>query len=150
MDFESLFPTLSTLRPSEQVVLIQLHRHKLNDESYASQGSLILWTGIKSTNTIKTAIKELIHRGFVKCLKPGRQNSPALYRLCLPGKDRSPGPAMPETSPLNSDNRLRLAAIKRAFSPATWQAVKRESKIAGITEDTYLIQKYFGPERIRG
>ncbi len=150
MDFESLFPILSSLRPSEQAVLIQLHRHKVNDNIYASQSHLSAWSGIKAKNTIKAAIRELIDRGLVKCLKPGRQNAPALYRLLNPGHAIPPSTSSKAQLPLTSDNLLRLAAIKKGLSPSTWQEIKRESKITGISEDDFLIKTYFGPERIHG
>jgi len=151
MDLDPMIPVLSNLRPSEQVVLIQLYLHKINNDTHASQNHLISWTGIKSPNTIKTAIKGLIQQGLVKCLKAGQQNAPALYRLCLdePSKPNPPE-LVPEVSPLSNDNRLRLAAIKKGFSPAKWQEVRREAQDAGITEDTYILQSYFGPARIHG
>ncbi len=151
MDLDPMIPVLSDLRPSEQVVLIQLYLHKVKDETYASQSHLISWTGIKSANTIKTAIKGLIQRGLVKCLKAGQQNAPALYRLCLEEPDKPMLPeAVHEVSPLNSDNRLRLAALKKGFSPAKWQEIRREAQASGITEDAFILQTCFGPERIRG
>lgn len=152
LDFESIFPILHGLKPSEQVVLLNLYRHRINTEVVASQSNLIAWTGIKSANTIKAAIKGLMTHNRVRLLKPGQQNSPAVYSL--PGPDDG----FPEqiklqkpsiTYVLNTDNRLRLAIIKKNLSTATWSDVKKESSAAGSTEDEYLIQRYFGPERLR-
>lgn len=150
MDLDPLFPLLSKLKPSEQVVFIHLFQHKTNDDVYASQKHLMAWTGIKSINTIKSALKGLGDQGFLTCLKAGRQNAPALYRLCLPGVEK--GKIIPEenTLQLSSENQLRFAAIKKGFSPASWQEIKREAKAVNMTEDRYIINKYFGPARLNG
>ena len=150
MEIESLFPILSNLKPSGQAVLIQLFQHKVNDDVYASQANLSAWTGIKAKNTIKAAISELIDRGYLKCLKPGRQSAPALYRLINPAQASPPSTRATGQVILTSDNRLRLAAVKQGLPPAAWQEIKRESKTAGISEDDYLIKTYFGPERLHG
>lgn len=151
MDLKPIYPLLCQLKPSDQVVFIHLFQHLTEEGVYASQKDLITWTGIKSINTIKTALNRLIKAGFVKCLKPGQPNAPAFYQLCLPGaKEKTE--RLPEQIALhfNSDNQLRLAAIKKGFSPATWEEMKREARGLGMTEDAYLIRQYFGPERVHG
>ncbi len=150
MDLDPLFPLLAKLKPSEQVVLIHLFQHKTNDDVYASQKHLMTWTGIKSINTIKSALKGLGDQGFVTCLKPGQQNAPALYRLCLPGTEKVETIPEENTLQLSRENQLRFAAIKKGFSPASWQEIQREAKAVELAEDTYIINKYFGPERLNG
>ncbi|TAJ96321.1 MAG: helix-turn-helix domain-containing protein, partial [Candidatus Manganitrophaceae bacterium] len=63
---DEISPLLSTLRPTAQSLLIQLLTHSVHDEVTVSQADLAAWSGIKSRNTIRSAIKELVDQGWVK------------------------------------------------------------------------------------
>jgi len=150
LDLDPFYPLLSKLKPSDQVVFIHLFQHKTNDAVYASQKNLMTWTGIKSINTIKTALNRLIQAGFVKCLKPGQQNAPALYALSLPEKEEVKPLFVQADLDFTNDNQLRLAALKRGFSPVIWEDIRRGACALKLTEDSFIIQKYFGPARLNG
>lgn len=151
MSLDKISPLLSILKPTTQSILVQLWARKINDEVTASHADLSAWTGIKSKNTVRSAIRELLDRGWVKMIKPGQEGSPSIYRLSLGGKSTHPSPPSSTLKTnLTPENHLLLAAIKRSLSPAAWNSVRREASLTGESEDTLIVRKYFGPERLNG
>jgi len=151
MDLAPLSPLLPALKPTEQIVLINLFGRAVDGEVSASQTLIADWTGIRSVNTIKAAIRKLSDRGFLQILKPGREEkSPAIFRLSLPTKAAAPLPPL-STQPidLTTDNRIRLAAVKKSLSPSDWHRIKNEARVSRQTEEQVILRKYFGPERLR-
>ena len=148
---EELSPTLSTLKPTTQSVLIQLCAHHVNDEVTASQTDLATWSGIKSRNTIRAAIRELLDCGLMKVIKAGQEGSISVFHLSVPGKRTSEfrTPVTP-TIKLSSENQVLLAAIKKSLSPAAWGLIRKEAALTGASEDDLIIKRYFGPERLNG
>lgn len=147
---EDLSPTLSILKPTTQSILIQLCVHQVNDEVTASHAELAAWSGIKSRNTIRSAIRELIDRDLLKIIKPGQEGSTSIFRLLVPGKDPESRPAATPIITLSPENQVLLAAIKKSLSPAVWQSIKKDAAFTGETEDHLILKKYFGPSRLNG
>lgn len=149
-------PTLLDLLPdlgsTTHTILLQLAAHAdPTGQVTAAQSDVSSWTGILSPNTVKKGIRELIDQGVIKVVHPSRERAPAIYQLCIAGKSAGASPVVSETTlPLNTDNQLRLAAIKKSLSPVTWNEIKRESEFAGQSVDFFLIRRYFGPGRIDG
>lgn len=151
MSLDAISPILSALKPTSQSILVQLWSHKVYDEVTASHADLSAWTGIKSKNTIRSAIRELLDRGWVKVVKPGQEGSPSIYRLSVAGKSSHPSPPSAALSiNLTTENQLLLAAVKRSLPPAAWNSIKREAALNGECEDSVIIKRYFGPERLNG
>ncbi|MFY9268156.1 MAG: helix-turn-helix domain-containing protein [Candidatus Manganitrophaceae bacterium] len=148
---EDLSPTLSILKPTTQSILVQLCAHQVNNEVTVSHADLAAWSGIKSRNTIRSAIRELVDRDLLKIIKPGQEGSTSIFRLLVPGKDApDPRPAAAPTISLNPENQVLLAAIKKSLSPAIWQSIKRDAAVTRETEDSVIIRRYFGPGRLNG
>ena len=148
MDFQVLSPLLPTLKPSEQIIFLNLYSRAVNNEVIASQANLVAWSGIKSRNTIKSALRALIDRGLLRVLKPGQESSSAIYLIGIHEKPPEPEKNN-ETSPLlTSDDQIRLAAIKRSLSPSALNEIKRNARISNETEEMTIIRRYFGPGRI--
>lgn len=148
---DEISPLLSTLRPTAQSLLVQLLTHSVHDEVTVSQADLAVWSGIKSRNTIRSAIKELVDQGWLKIVKPGQEGSTAVYRLSIGGKKTpdSPPSAAPTIS-LSAENQILLAAIKKSLSPAAWHSIRRDAAFTGQSEDDVIVKRYFGPERLNG
>lgn len=147
---EDLSPTLSTLKPTTQSILVQLCAHQINDEVTASHADLAAWSGIKSRNTIRSAIRELVDRELIKIIKPGQEGSASIFRLLVPGKTPESRASATPTINLDPKNQVLLAAIKKSLSPVVWQSIKKDAAFTGETEDSVIIRKYFGPSRLNG
>lgn len=151
LSIDEISPLLSTLKPTAQSTLIQLWVHTVDDEVIASHADLAAWTGVKSRNTIRSAVRELLDKGWIKVVKPGQEGSPSVYRILIVGKGavHSPPSTVPTIS-LTAENQLLLAAIKRSLPPAAWSVIRREASLTKESEDDVIVKRYFGPGRLNG
>lgn len=150
MDVETLTPLLQTLKPTEQILLLQLAARAQDGRVTASQSQLATWTGT-TRRTVKVGLRKLAEVGVLRMVAPATTDgAAATFELRLGGGATVPTPPdrRPSAMALTADDRLRLQAIKQALSPARWDAMRREAQLAGVPEDDILIRYYFGPVRL--
>ena len=150
MDVETLTPLLQTLKPTEQILVLQLAARAQDGLVAASQSQLAAWTGT-TRRTVKVGLRRLADVGVLRVVAPATSDgASATFELRLGGGTAVPTPPdrWPLTTPLPPGDRLRLQAIKHALSPARWDALRREAQLAGVPEEDILIRYYFGPARL--
>lgn len=150
MDVETLTPLLQTLKPTEQILLLQLAARAQDGRVAASQSQLAAWTGT-TRRTVKVGLRKLAEIGVLRVVAPATSDgAAATFELRLGGAAMVPTPPdrRPSVTALTADGRLRLQAIKQALSPTRWDAVRREAQLAGVPEEDILVRYYFGPARM--
>jgi hypothetical protein len=149
MDVETLTPLLQTLKPTEQILLLQLVARAQGGLVAASQSQLATWTGT-TRRTVKVGLRKLAEVGALRVVASATSDGAAAtfeLRLVSGAVVPTPPDRQSPATALTPDNRLRLQAIKQTLSPARWDALRREAQVAGLAEDDILLRYFFGPAR---
>lgn len=150
MDVETLTPLLQTLKPTEQILVLQLAARAHDGRVAASQSQLAAWTGT-TRRTVKVGLRRLAEMGVLRVVAPATSDgAAATFELRLGGGAAVPSPPdrRSPAAALTPDDRLRLQAIKQAMAPARWDALRREAQVTGLPEEDILVRYYFGPARL--